>query len=658
MPVRRVRTIAGSKTFGQPIGTIITRDMIRQAKLKGKLGFDRLQGGTAANAAMNQGIKANPSHFQGGQRMVPQNGEDKTYAEDMIALIQELASKGRLKPEDQKRLLAVARNRLRRAQGQRAKNRDQASGVIDDLKDAGAKTGLSDLRPYVSAWKKQHMMGTKTADHMKQKIEDAKTAVEQKRNPQRKTLGAFSQELFNRVNRAKIEQGKTSPVESLRDKWMIDPKGSPAGKILDNGGTLEDCVTKGEVDGMLQYVHTHPQRFKITVTGQSSVTNTYSIEDLDNGGKRYFIKDSINDGDAKMYGDGINEILTQRLGNVAFPGMFPTVHFAESPSHGGNPPLLIEHAEEFAKAKGWTVKAYDIADRHGNTIEDMLGFKTTGKKMGDGIDPGEVLALHIFDYLTNQKDRHGCNLIDAEDGNGRTHLIPIDQGASFMAYMPFLTEMNDALKTKGSQLGYTDEWLSNPDSIGYTDWADVSVLGVGTHYSPDQTEWARGLGGMSAWNFQARNRLVAFEARKAFEAQLAGKPRGQVRAAVKKQAEAILSRMRAVDIDRVAAEIHQEYPTMDSYESDHLTASLAIWKNRLTLIDADDIADTIVETDLFPEKINPQAYVKGEAQFQNAIGFIQNARAAGIAQLPTAKVPEEAAKLVYQARKLQQQQQP
>lgn len=55
--VRRVRTLRGSKVFGQPIGTIITRDMIERAKREGRLG-----GGERHGAGGGRNIRTPVGH--------------------------------------------------------------------------------------------------------------------------------------------------------------------------------------------------------------------------------------------------------------------------------------------------------------------------------------------------------------------------------------------------------------------------------------------------------------------------------------------------------------------------------------------------------------------------------------------------------------------
>ena len=59
-------------------------------------------------------------------------------------------------------------------------------------------------------------------------------------------------------------------------------------------------------------------------------------------------------------------------------------------------------------------------------------------------------------------------------------------------------------------------------------------------------------------------------------------------------AQAILDRFRAVDIDAIIADLLRRFPDMDQYERDHLESAAVIWKARLDMISPDDVVKAIL----------------------------------------------------------------
>lgn len=330
-----------------------------------------------------------------------------------------------------------------------------------------------------------------------------------------------------------------------------DPASSPAGKHLAAGGSVDDAPS----DGLWEAIEADPSRFKIKTkkSGEGSASETHIVTDTKTD-QQFFFKRALNGAevaaggdliDPMIYGDGANEIVAADLGNAAFPGLFLPVAYAQD-SIDPQPMLKFQHFGEYVKERGGKDpildEMYDI-----NPLTGEIGLKKGVKPLEDG---KQALRIHIFDYLTANADRHGSNLAHYTDKDGKRVLVPIDHGASFHA----MTKQVEGNPETG------DQTLLQPETVPYDQW---------------QTGWNMNLA------FLAKGRIIRAEIMAAY---------GDNVDAIRADAEKIINDLKKVKTQKILADLRKKYPSLDAYERAHMEGAIKIWENRMTMIDADDVA--------------------------------------------------------------------
>ena len=306
-------------------------------------------------------------------------------------------------------------------------------------------------------------------------------------------------------------------------------------------------------EGMVEYIHAHPEKYAVNRISNGQVSECFEVVDRKTG-KKYFFKQASNGGAAGMWGDGMNEYLAAQLGRAAFPDLFPEVDFAERPTEGRNPRIRMQHLEEFAKGAD---KVYVDARRRGRGAPAAS-------------DPSNPLAIHIFDYLIDQTDRHAGNYGWSQDKNGNVRIIPMDNGAAFHGYNGYLYEAG--IQNLGQPV-LPDDMVATPELVGYERWADVEVYGK---------DVAHPIG--------IKGEAMVGEARKAYREAGGGRiDQRKVQADAKK----ILLAFGKVDIDTILADLYKRFPDLNEYEKQHAEAAAVIWKNRIANITAEQVARNI-----------------------------------------------------------------
>lgn len=319
------------------------------------------------------------------------------------------------------------------------------------------------------------------------------------------------------------------------------PENSPAGKQLENGTRIEDLT---DTTGLLGYIADNPDQFDVKAPRiEGGSADTVIVKDRDNG-RLYFFKMAESDPNAGMWGDGINEVMTGQIAEKAMPGLLPQADFVGQPSDTQHTIIRADHVTQFAKDHGVDVKSTAFTNN---------GFKPDKAAVGED---RRMLALHIFDYLTNQSDRHDAGIAVVTDKEGKQHYIGFDQGAAFHAHDTYLTDPKIA-NERGIE-PFPQEFATNPEGIDYTKW-------LGAMVNPQ----------MGAKGTQAHS--MARLLYKGNEDQL------------RKDAEEILKQMHAVPLDQLIADLKKRFPNLPAFEQAHLEGMARIWKSRLGRITADDI---------------------------------------------------------------------
>jgi hypothetical protein len=320
-----------------------------------------------------------------------------------------------------------------------------------------------------------------------------------------------------------------------------DPENSPAGKELEDGKRIEDVT---DTTGLLGYIADNPEQFEMkTPKVEGGTAETVIVKDKDNG-RLYFFKMAENDPNTHSWGDGVNEVMSGKIAEAAFPGLLPQADFIGTPSDENHGVIRSDHVTQFAKDHGIDVKS---------TAFTMNGFKPD--KAAEGEDK-RMLALHIFDYLSNQSDRHDAGVSVVTDKKGQQHYIGFDQGGAFHSHDTYLTDTSIA-KDDGIE-PFPPEWATDPEGIDYAKW-----LGVMTN--PKMGNKGGIAHGMTQRLYEGK------------EDQL------------KTDAEEILKQMHEVPLDQLIADLRKRFPNLPGYENGHLEGMARIWKSRLKKIKVDDV---------------------------------------------------------------------
>lgn len=319
--------------------------------------------------------------------------------------------------------------------------------------------------------------------------------------------------------RAMYRRKVADKAQKIRE-WEKSPDNSPAAKALAKGKEI-DQLTPSEGVGLLEYAEAHRDRYTVDKV-EGGVSETWSITDKKSG-RKFFFKSTSNNGPADMFGDGINEYLAAAFGQAALGKQAVLgVDFVRPPSDGKNPIIRMDHLDEWGKSVGAKKVHYDTYDR------DALEKPAS--------NPRQVMAIHIYDYLVNQQDRHEGNYGWADTPQGRV-LIPLDNGATFHAF-------NARMQVKGVE------------QMTYQDW----------HESNGVTD------------------IISFEAKLAYRA------KGMGEREMRADATALIEQFKKVDADKILADLMDKIPNMDEYERKHAEAAVIVWKSRLAQIDAAEVA--------------------------------------------------------------------
>lgn len=367
---------------------------------------------------------------------------------------------------------------------------------------------------------------------------------------------------------AKKKPPVSAPTDAQRDiifsdkdgaqptKWRFNGDNKPY-EMLKSGGTIEGVYESGDIDGLYEAVFAlgasrRDQRFKIAIPeddfgnqlgqgGAMLVTDTKT-------GKEYFFKKANNGVTEKgidFRGDAAAEVVSGKFGHAAFPEYFLDVDYAGGLAEKA-PALRMQHANEMGdQVKTNAIGRWDMD----TNLDEFL------PKDEERLDPKSALAVHIFDYLTNQTDRHPGNYGFARDQNGTPRMIAFDNGASFYSFNTY------PLAIDGFDI--PDEVLTEPEGVSYEEWSKYYAL-RGGHAS--------------------KGRYVAMEAEHAYAGDLQQ---------LEKDATDIIEKFRSIDADAILADLRRRFPDMDEYEQTHIEANVGIIKSRIRNLEARQVTRVI-----------------------------------------------------------------
>lgn len=333
---------------------------------------------------------------------------------------------------------------------------------------------------------------------------------------------------------------------------------TPAGKEIAKGTPLDQVK---DVTGMQAVIAENPDRFaKVHAKGGQGVA--FAVLDHDTG-RKYFFKETLNGnknqrGNAvAMHGEAANEVMSGQIGAQAFPEMFPNVDFGGTLTEGVTPVIRMDHMDEFAQkgAPGDVRKVnYESEHRWDVPPDDYRPdafMRSDAKKVRD---PDNPLAIHIFDYLTNNTDRHAKNYSEVTHNDGTVTLVPLDNGAAFSAFDTFW------------QTQIPGHMVSAPENVGYAEW--------GLFYTGDK-------------EFHQRPRFMAVEAKKAAD------DHGRSEEDTAKAADAIIRRFSQMSPEQIIAELRKRFPNMPDYEAAHMEKAAQIFSTRVRNISGRDVAKVL-----------------------------------------------------------------
>lgn len=323
-----------------------------------------------------------------------------------------------------------------------------------------------------------------------------------------------------------------------------NPDSTPAGKALAAGAKIKEVE---DPDGLEQYIRAHPERFEVVeVGGGNTGAATFSVRDKQHG-EVHFFKRGSNDGPVGSTGDSINEVLAGKLGAAAFPDLFLDADFAERPEFGGNPLIRMDHIDERAAVHGSDTIFYDS------------GARDLSAPMADRKQP---LALQLFNYFSNNNDRHDGNIGWFLDSDGKMHIVPTDNGNAFNAYNAYAGEnsfdIDDVLK---------------PEEMSYARFMELHLF---NEDDPEQNKEVSSIADI----------LFEYAKGDSFD-----------KAALTRDVRQIVETFRKVDIDSIIADLKRRFPNMDDYEAKHMEAAAAIWKNRVTMFDEVEFFEALAKYD-------------------------------------------------------------
>jgi hypothetical protein len=351
-------------------------------------------------------------------------------------------------------------------------------------------------------------------------------------------------------------------AERIRAAEMKDPDNTPAGKQIGAGKEL-DRVT--DPRGMLAVIDAHPDWFeKKTIAGGQG--GAFEVLDK-NTGRQFFFKETMNgqpnanNFSVEMHGEAVNEVLSGKIGNAVFGDWFPDVDFASDLIEGVQPVIRMDHLVEHAGDKPVKFEA----EHRWDTPFDYDPAAPIAKGAKKVKDPKNPLAIHIFDYLTNNTDRHMGNYAEVDNGDGTVTLVAMDNGAAFSGFDSFIN-------SRGTQI--PGKFVDEPESIGYAEW--------GVTYTDDGAMFAR-------------PRFMAAEVAKAYD------DHGLSPDRLRKDADAIIKQFQSMDLDAMIADLHARFPNMPDYERAHMENATRIFKSRLQNVTGRDVTNLVTGVYYEPE---------------------------------------------------------
>lgn len=355
----------------------------------------------------------------------------------------------------------------------------------------------------------------------------------------------------------------------LRERFTQNPDASPAGKEISKGVDLDKVKNP---EGLVEHVFAHPERFQ-TNRVHGGQGGAFTVLDKKTG-REFFFKETLNgqpnaNGQSvEMHGEAVNEVMSGKIGG-AFRKWFPDVDFASSIEEGISPVIRMDHMNEHVKKHfGKDVAAI----RFDSTYDEEEGWGTKDGRWGLNImeewtpspnwkpvrDPANPLAIHIFDFLTNNTDRHSGNFATVEHNDGTVSLVAMDNGAAFHGFDMWASSV------------IPSHFITAPETVGYAEWLDTYNSGSGlgpdgrAHQMIDETFRA----------FKHHNRLDAKQ--------------------IEKEASKILKGFAAMSPEQIRADLLRRFPNMAEYEKAHLDAAVSLLQNRIKLITPADVARAII----------------------------------------------------------------
>lgn len=266
----------------------------------------------------------------------------------------------------------------------------------------------------------------------------------------------------------------------------------------------------------------------------------------------HFFKAGENGGHTGMYGEDINEVFGSQLGKEAFPDLF-----LESEALGGmdeNVTAVVktQHLSDFTKRHYGGAKVETKISQRWN---DDATFKEPDKP--SVADPKNPMQILMFDYLTNQTDRHFGNIAVVHGKNGDT-LVPMDQGGGFLANNRY---QRDALAAGGVKID--PKHVNAPASVDLPEYLDFI--------------------GKTGCNAAVHELKAALDTHHINEVEAT------------KLADEVIAKLRAVDYEAIVKRLLESYPDMDLYHRTHLMAGATIWKHRLERLEAKKLIQGVLK---------------------------------------------------------------
>lgn len=360
------------------------------------------------------------------------------------------------------------------------------------------------------------------------------------------------------------ELKQTAEVIRRREQRELAPDKTPAGKFLAAGGNIEDLTNP---DGLLEYLRFDnakgmwDRRFEITKVTSGGQGTAFTVKDTETD-RRYFFKPTLNGQpnarglSVEMLGEAVNEVVSGKFGQ-AVPAVFADTNFASTVEAGVQPVIQMTHLNEHAKKhfKG-DVKTVEF-DAEDRWTLNASGEMIPNTKVAAVRDPKNPLAIHIFDFLTNNTDRHFGNYAQVVHNDGTVSFVAVDNGAAFRGFDSF------------RKAEIPDHFLDSPEIVGYAEWA--------AFYNQSQRiDKASG-----------RGFVMTHETREGYRAAGGGVIDQKQ---VERDAASLLKSFASMSPEQIRAELLKRFPDMADYDRAHLDSAVAILQNRIKSVTARDIA--------------------------------------------------------------------